>query len=506
MAGHPMTFDQLRRETPPSPRIGVCRKPQIFSQLWTEFFTIKRMKWIVACLALIGTSMGVLGAEPEALLDDLRAELIEVDSKNASDSSSATSNNRLWHLPLYVLKNLPQGKYLTDELIESTQRQAEELSRSAPSEKAKHLAGELVSVLKERVEKIHQIADEKAEVEMRTAFEAGLAARTAQDLDVPLGTLYRLRQEMRARNRLAAKKLEFPVSILEMVQNSILSFKQTQAAGRRMIADQIRYLKSSNNNRADTLIPTLEIIAKLEALIDRIFGDPEFKSLSEQEIEDRFTHILKETKTLDDLRKAIAKVQSLNLQQEELGNFYGGRTGLVFDLRSLDDSYRRASRGLGGELLFFQLRYREGKNEKWIKDLKWQTLRIVLRTYLGAPEDQAIKKGEEIPDYLERMVAFANETGNLGLSERIASLSYIFDGSSRYNRMDRDAIVLFAGGKLLEQAHQYSAAVDSYLKARLGQPRLVPLNLIMESLVAIQRDHPDDYEAGVKLSESLPNH
>ena len=143
--------------------------------------------------------------------------------------------------------------------------------------------------------------------------------------------------------------------------------------------------------------------------------------------------------------------------------------------------------------------YYEGKAN--LGRLKAELFKYVLPRYLGAAEGTKAKEGEDIQQFMNRMLADAKSRDDLAACEKIKLAQRYFSGFSQNSTADTDALRDYHAGQNLLTAGQYVLAVVSYQKALKSGYDFLPVKQIGQQLESIQRDHPKEYEQG--LNESL---
>jgi len=251
------------------------------------------------------------------------------------------------------------------------------------------------------------------------------------------------------------------------------------------IEEAKRTLQSLSNSNQATLMARSEILARIDGLAKSEKQKPaEAPAGTTTEADD--TPILDGIKTLDDLEPALKKLRALPNHRMDYD---------FSQLNQLASLYEEAKSGLPVTLDFSSSNYSNGNSGPWFGRLKSMLILYVLPRSIGSGA-LTPSPNETVADYLKRSIDAAEAKQDWLSLQRIIE-TQISVTSTRIPTYPSGAHSFLAGLNQ-EMAGQYAQAVTSYQTA-LSQPDdYLPSKVIGDRLDTMKKDHPAEYEEGMK--------
>lgn len=210
------------------------------------------------------------------------------------------------------------------------------------------------------------------------------------------------------------------------------------------------------------------------------------------------TKIVGGIKTLDDVAPAIKKIQML----QEIDRVSRYDFSFLDALIGIEQAYRQYLAGLPFIITPPMVDRTLGDvnqvviNQNII-DLRVKLLRLTFPTYVKAPEHLQPEANESMDHYIERLIADAKSREDVNLLDRIADARLLITGGYERSNPSISGFRQFLSAKAQEQASQYELATVSYQHALISNSDMISPEKIGERLKAIEKDHPDEYKAGM---------
>lgn len=462
------------------------------------------MKRLVFCL--VACSAVVWSAEPDKLLESLRAEMRAVGNSDAKGDSEG-GRSRVHRIESF-LSALSAGDPLGDEMQAQTLQAIEQIRAASLSEKINEISGSLAAQLRDRITKKQKELKERLDTTLRKALNDALKAASAKELDEPLRELARLQKDLMllgyrsdVRLMVNSETVSTVEQIVTMIQDAMLAASNPSAVRGR---DAIERLKSAPGNygrNLGDLIPRSEFLEKLGAISARIMPGQQAKPLARQEFEDRVRDIFSRVKNLDDMDPALTAIDELIAQQREV-NGYTSDSGVIYQLRSYRRTYDDLRAGAATSLSFASSSSSDAQSQEVLRPVRDRLVKFALTRVLGVSGDLAPKQDETVATYLHRMLDTAYRTSDWQLMANVLDAAQSMGLTSIVSTNNGLALRQFLAGVNQERARQYSGAVSSYLSALRTGSQSIPVEKIGEKLQEIKAQHPQDYESGVQLANA----
>ena len=458
---------------------------------------------VIPTLALI--AFHLTAAEPEKLLESLRAEM-RAELKESSKDSKTTESPKFNRAETMLLQ-LASADVLKDERQSQTVQILEQIKAISFSPKIDELCGGLITELRDSSSKRSKAIREKFDSTLRSALAKGLDAKTPRELDEPLGELTKLQKEImlvgyREDGRLAfhTDSLQAVEQILVAIQDGMLAAMSPNGKRNRDPGERLTSTISSYGRQLGDIMPRSEFLQKVQAASERIAPSLNQRALSQKEFDKSVQDLIKSAKKLEDLDGVLTKIDELSAQQRELNAYYGD-SGLTSQLRNYRRIYDDLRVGAATSLSFASSGYSSQGSEA-LNDIKMLLVKFALTRVLMTPPDLSPKEDESVPAFLQRALDAAKSTSNWQLLSRVLDAAQSMSLTTVATTSDTSALRQFLGGVNQETAHQFSGAVSSYIAALKTGSQTIPVMKIAEALEAIQKEHPAEYEAGVRLASA----
>ncbi len=246
--------------------------------------------------------------------------------------------------------------------------------------------------------------------------------------------------------------------------------------------NSLRNLLNSRQPGDVILVPRSEILARTAALVSPTKPGPAGTPPVAVSNQDQLVSLLDGIKTLDDIDEALKKIRTLPNINYDAGG-----------LAQLGGLYANAKNGLP---VTFDLAPVNGSNANSLPEfarIRAMVIMYLLPRYIGSGAFPT-NPNETVNDYLTRSIdAFETKQDWVSLQRLIEAQTKI-TGANAYSAGIRS----FLAGLNQEMAGQYTQAVTSYQSALANPDDYLPAKLIGDKLAAIKKDHPAEFEAGMK--------
>lgn len=310
-------------------------------------------------------------------------------------------------------------------------------------------------------------------------------AKNPAELDSVLENLRRLQDHATARP--SRSEMASTSRRLEAARRFALrwqNYLSESTSGDREKAREI--LESLSHSDESDLIPRSEILALIHA-----------PAPSQAATRPALKELLDRIKTLDDMSAALDTLRTW----DAAGSGPRGEIQYVISvLTPLELTYREFEAGLPTNLEGFLSEARRGPIH--LVPLRAQLLGLILPRYLGLSEDWKPGSGEGAHAFLDRIVADALTKRNYVLAARAREVQYSLKYGTRETPTSQTGTFIAAHNQ--EEAGQYALAVASYQKALAMGTDIVPPKVIGERLAALKKEHPAEYQEGMKLFIAPP--
>lgn len=320
------------------------------------------------------------------------------------------------------------------------------------------------------------------------AAEAIATAQKAEDLDGILTELQKLtaspnRTYYDPREQIQTDRIGAAYRFVAGWQDYIAARNN----GKRQEAEQdLRNLANQESPGDPLLIPRSQILARI-AELDKSSTSATAENPQVRQADDEAS-ILNDIKTLDDMEPALRELLATSPNQNpsptiqefrQMVTLYADfREGLPVSLDQLNLSGRAYDPGGAPELA----------------RIKAMLAFALLLPYLGN-EAPAVNPGENLTAYLDRALHASVDAQNWPETLKV------LDARKTFTPLNASSggPSFFIDGLYQEMGGQYVQAVSSYHAALLNPDTSIPAKLVSDRLAAIQRDHPDAFDQGMRV-------
>jgi len=456
------------------------------------------MTLAISLLALASTDAWT--APVEELTKQLRASLSEdmksLEKKGGEGKGQGAMQNEMNTQMLMQLQMLQQAVQSdafmsSDNEFGGARGWLQGLAAMTPSEKTRKLALELVAEVKKVQQEKENAWLHNTEETLKTCLQKGFAAKLAKEIDpllVEVGKVERYSGDRYNRST-NVRALTEEVGAAKVFLRHWQTYLAATAFGNKQSAiEALRDMTSSNQQYLPSFIPRSELLARLNAL-----QPPEKPRIP-------VATIVAQTKTLEDLPKAIDALR----QNGRDNNSSNSDTALAYELRRLFEIYAEVKAGSASSINNVVRSYprlvRGSDTDERIPALRGQLVRLALPIACGLedPKDQP-NRDENIGSYIRRVIDKARQRQDWPLLARIIEVSRDLGIGVTYP--DVVAMHSFLGALNLEKVKSYPLAVSKFHSAINTGSQHVPVDFIATRLESIKKDHPQEYEAGLKIAE-----
>lgn len=265
------------------------------------------------------------------------------------------------------------------------------------------------------------------------------------------------------------------------------------------------YLQAINSGNASKAASSLRSLASQERVLiprSQIIARLEFERPGSEEA----AKIIDAVKSPADMKGAIAKLSTM---QRTIGSSDSDSSEIREALRTLaryEKTYREFLAGLPVNIESFG---QSSETSDPARDLKFIQLRadllgLILPGTLDLPDDFKPTDGEKVDDFLNRAMDSASARGDTAACRRIEKAIQIFVRSGTFSPSDSAALKGYEAGQSQMKAGQFMLAVVSLQNALKAGGSLVPSQKVGELLAQIQKEHPEEYDEGMKRVQTSP--
>ncbi len=423
---------------------------------------------------------------------------LQVAMEKEAKADTGEENGQMDEMRSAVLMQLSMMSSDQDSIRNFTQL----LSQTSQMFRSEEVRSEITQVL--AAIKAENIKTEKAQIDqlqeiLDQARSVVKKASTPADLDAMIQAL----QENRGRNnsyqttnpdlRLLSTQIEQSAQFLIQWQNYLAAKADNNSKKAK------ETLQTLSNSNFYGLMPRSEILALLAAPEK---PDVAIKAPEKQSSADEVEMVLSATNDLESIATAIKKLRELRDPKRYDDN--GVVNSTIQALSPIDKTYQDFKAGLATNIESYQNYSNAEIGTAKIAELKRKLLLLVLPRYVGVSDGFEAKPDETVNDFLNRLATEAKERGDTSVGLRIKEVSRLLSRGSAFSNSDQTGLHALISGQNQEAAGQFMLAVVSYQNALKSGSDLVPAKLIGERLAAIQKSHPEDYQAGMDRFLSPP--
>jgi hypothetical protein len=317
-----------------------------------------------------------------------------------------------------------------------------------------------------------------------------LDATKPEDIDPLLAELQKLTELRQYEEDRSATNIHQLQALLKNIQDALIAKQAGDFAKFRQASDQLK-----NNSYENIGIPRSQLLEKLRQL-QGLPTEQENPASTAQAVFVTPEAILAK---MTDLKELAAHLRSLEetLKKADGSSNYEWKRTLV-ELQQIDQSARRLQEGLGGRLT---RRPQDSSIRGEAINLQRQYDMLGLKELFSEPSGLTPGPRESAEDYMARLLPKLVENKNwekvFELSKAADLVGYQF---SPMTKADQYAVMMYLQGVKLEgTASQWAMAVSCYQRALATDSTLPPTKEIGERLARIQKEHPDDYNAGLNF-------
>ncbi|MCE0497365.1 MAG: hypothetical protein LV481_05395 [Methylacidiphilales bacterium] len=273
---------------------------------------------------------------------------------------------------------------------------------------------------------------------------------------------------------------------------SALAGGQTEQAG--------NYLRNlSQNGYGITVIPRSEILQRIQDLGK---AKTDVKTAAPgPSAEDIFNNI----KTLDEMEPALRQIQAMRSVN---GGYDNDAQQIINQLSQYVRVYNDVRAGLPSNYNMGSINSNNGSSGN--PKLTAMMFVFIMQHYFDTFQGAAPAPDEKPQAFLNRVIEDAKTREDWQLLGKAAGIEQYFSQNSglgpyaSVTQFDPLGLNSLMAGIHQEEAGQYAQAVVSYQAALKSSSNLVPAKMIGDHLAAIQKDHPNEYDAGMQLVNSPP--
>lgn len=260
----------------------------------------------------------------------------------------------------------------------------------------------------------------------------------------------------------------------------------------------LQSLQSVSNENAAEIIPRSEILAKIVELSK---GKQGGSGQAPQTPAQKIREILDNTKSLNAIPAAIdALAEFQRLPGRSSNNYNDPIVATKRELNSILQTYRAFQAGVPSQLTVRPSQTSPENIDAFdaILPLRVELLHLTAQQILNAGENVKPAANETVQQYLDRVMADAQERADARLIGRVKELQDALGGKQTTSSSIGFLQALLAAQNQ-EVAGQFVPAVISYQITLRAGGELVPAKAIGARLEALKAAHPEDYEKGMQL-------
>jgi hypothetical protein len=453
---------------------------------------------------LLFASLGTARAETtDELIEQLKAA-VKAEAKTARDNNDGATQQRFYQLQQLLLQlsrsnTDGQGEYNLTQTIEA-------IGSIVSSDKVEEICRNLAPQLRAESEKREATLAEEMKKGLADALRAGLAGKTVKELDAPMVAVSRLLQEsnnrqtnnpkLRNLNSQAQQLWEY----LRQWQDYLADSQNGNTQGARQ---KLQNLLGSGRDFS-AFIPRSELLERLAVLQKQEPTTQEPTIVTAQEFNEKARGILQNIKSLEDLPTATEQLEAL-LNTRRAGNSSEFQATTLNTLRTFQRVYFELKKGGATNISLNTITASSGfETNEVVASLRNELVLFALPRILGLPETDPPKPGENAGTYLTRIMRWALEKSNWTVLGRTIDIAQTLNVGTTSVIADRTALQSFLAALNQERAKQYALAVSSFQSSLKTGSQIISPEIIGEHLEAIRKDHPAEFEEGVRLALNPP--
>ena len=459
--------------------------------------------WIA--LLLFASLAQCPAADALATLAELRTALRE-ELKSALDKGNIENNQRLFQLESLLVESLPD-KELPDEKMAQTIQALLQVRAISRDKKVGELSEKLVDELRTQARAAAKRLQENFNTTLARCIRDGLKATKPHEVDAPLKEIAGLKRQLAAmQNRNSDVQTAFNSQGLQTIEGLLNACQDLLFAAEKGLAatnSAQRLTGEYSYRELGDIIPRselLELTHQAQARLPK--KDPAQAAMSTEEFERQVSAIIGDVKKLEEIEAGVKKIEELIAQQRKVMHLIP-ETTVVAELKTLRRFHQEIVSGVA-TTLDFSITGMKAKDEN-ISRLRNMLIRFAIPRLFGLTGEQTIKEDESLAVFIRRTATEATERRDWKLLSRALDLNQrLATGQSPLNTGDSSAITQFLAAQNQERARQYGPAVGSYLAALKTGSQIIPAEFIGDRLAAIEKEHPNEYQAAVEFANNPP--
>ena len=430
--------------------------------------------WIIALVIIVGSTAWATPLDDK--LKSFAEALKKVDTSKSTNNPMAAAQLENMAAQIQSLALIPGGEANLEAQIRQmmTMNSSEDVQTTG-----KAVLDELATQRKARTDALNaQINDVLARVP-----DILIKAQKTQELDgilddlqkikSPQGGMYGYDQE----SQLAMNRVNSAYQFVAQWQD-YLSAKNN--GNIQEAQNSLRNLLNSRQPGDTSLVPRSEILARTTELAPVKPGSVGI-SPSGESAGTSVSAVLSGIKTLDDMAPALSSLRSNNTMND------------FQRLSQLAGIYADAKNGLPVSIDNSPNQFGYNQVDPGFARLRAMLLLYLLPIYLGS-DALAPNPNEAVNDYLQRSIDAAEAKQNWTLLPRIIGAKMKIAQVQGTPAGTRD----FLAALNQDVTGQYDLAIASYQTALTEPDDFIPTKVIGDRLAAIKKDHPEDYDEGMK--------
>ena len=361
--------------------------------------------------------------------------------------------------------------------------------------------------LKKAMDAERAAKEEALRAEVDTAISAAGKAiqgsKTAADLDGSIDELSHLQGRLEVMNSGSSPQLMNKLRNTRQFVISWQDYLSNRDAGNKQQA--LQTLQNIAGNASTDLIPRSQVLDRINQLSKLDQPKPDQPKTDQPDNpRKKIQEILDKTTSLDAIPAACEELSAMprnpSIANSDVTPYINS---ITTQLSSMYQSYREFKAGLPAQVIV-QPNFPPDPGYVPTMPLRMELLRLVLPQFLRVDEKQQPLPGETVPKYLARMMDNARQTADAKLISRIYQVQTKFDATQIYGSPfavlgPLPFLEPLLAAQNQQEAGQFVPAVVSYEVTLKTGGDLVPAEAIGKTLDEIKKEHPEDYEQGMKL-------
>lgn len=424
----------------------------------------------------------------EQLKDVIREEIRHPDSKDPSGIPNAMS------LQVHLVELL--GAVDSDNPTQRTISALNEIQPLLSSKESRALCDGLAKQIREENARREKACVDQMRTEYTAVVRAALNAKDIKELDPLIMKV----------NRLVADARSFPDGgkVKEMafqggrLSEFLCGWQTILSGSRRESFANLQSLINQDRNFGDWL-PRSEVLTRLNAAEAEMYPG-KASPAAEKEVEAKARQIVADTHTLADMKGSLEKLEALSAASPRSNSYLSTMSSY---LSSLQTYYLESEQGISQTSTVFFVNHLGGANAEELASLRAQLVLHIVYHFLRVAETDAPKPDENTASYLRRVKTKARDEANW---EQLSRILEVEQGSqlSPTSSNDLNAMHSYLAGTNLVRARQYALAVTAFHRSLNTGSQLISAEMIGDRLDDIRKQHPQEYETGMKVLLSPP--